>query len=222
MCFSNSFMSAVWSRSFAEPLKAFHPAVFAGIEMACLDAVGKAKGLKACELLGGPVREDVEFAAYLFYRYAADDPRVLSDARLVDGRGKGDRALDVWGEVRSAESMAEMAEGFRKKWGFRVMKLKAGVLPPQEELKTMERMAERFKLGELILKLLRKLTLRGKGKEAVTLDRFIKLEPLIDLNLIKIHHEKGELKEEDLKEIGVELVPRQEQCKLKPNEYTPD
>jgi glucarate dehydratase len=95
-------------------------------------------------LLGGPVREEVEFAAYLFYRYAADDPRVLSDSRLVDKRGKGDRAIDQWGEVRTPKSMADMAEGFRKKWGFRVMKLKAGVLPVDVELETMEAMAERF------------------------------------------------------------------------------
>jgi len=37
-----------------------------------------------------------------------------------------------------------MAEGFHKKWGFNVMKLKAGVLPPKEELKTMFAMNERF------------------------------------------------------------------------------
>lgn len=136
--------SAFAYRSFAEPLKAFHPSVFAGIEMACLDAVGKATSCRVCDLLGGPFREEVEFAAYLFYRYAADDPRVLSDSRLVDARGKGEKALDPWGEVRTPQSMADMAEGFRKKWGFRVMKLKAGVLPVDVELETMEAMAERF------------------------------------------------------------------------------
>jgi glucarate dehydratase len=118
--------------------------VFAGIEMACLDIVGQATGRRVCELLGGPVREDVEFAAYLFYRYAADDPRVLSDERLVDARGKGDRALDPWGEVRSAEAMTRLAAGFREKYGFRVLKLKGGVLEPDEELKTLEMWKERF------------------------------------------------------------------------------
>ena len=52
------------------------------------------------------MRDPVEFAAYLFYRYAADHPVVLSDPHLVDSRGRGDRALDTWGEVRSAEAMA--------------------------------------------------------------------------------------------------------------------
>ena len=51
------------------------PAAYAGLELACLDAAGKATGRRVCELLGGPVRESVEFAAYLFYRFAADDQR---------------------------------------------------------------------------------------------------------------------------------------------------
>lgn len=136
--------SAFAFRKFGEGLKVFHPSVFAGIEMACLDIVGKATGRRVCELLGGPVREEVEFAAYLFYRYAADDARVLKDERLADARGKGDRALDQWGEVRTARAMTEMAAGFRKKWGFRVLKLKAGVLPPEEELETLRMWHDRF------------------------------------------------------------------------------
>jgi glucarate dehydratase len=90
------------------------------------------------------VREEVEFAAYLFYRYAADHPTVLADRRLADERGRGDKALDAWGEVRTPEAMADMAEQFHKKWGFRVFKLKGGVLPPDEELATLEAMNARF------------------------------------------------------------------------------
>ena len=131
-------------RAMREQLKDLDNSVYAGIELACLDAAGKATGRRLCDLIGGPVRDKVEFAAYLFYRYAADHPTLLKDSRLVDDRGRGDKALDQWGEVRSAESMADMAAAFRKKWGFRVLKLKAGVLPPKEELKTMRLMAERF------------------------------------------------------------------------------
>jgi len=136
--------SAFAFRRFAKPLAGYNTSVFAAIEMACLDIVGQATNRRVCELLGGPVRDEVEFAAYLFYRYAADDPRALDDKRLVDGRGTGDRALDAWGEVRSAETMTEMAAKFRDKWGFRVLKLKAGVLPPAEELKTLKLFHERF------------------------------------------------------------------------------
>ena len=132
-------------RAFRKTVSAIDNAVYAGIELACLDAAGKATGKRLCELLGGPVREEVEFAAYLFYRYAADHKQVLTDKRLVDSRGKGDKALDQWGEVRTPEAMANLAEGFRKKWGFRVFKLKAGVLKPDVELATIEAMNAKFK-----------------------------------------------------------------------------
>lgn len=136
--------SALSVRSLLEPLREFSTATYAGIELACLDAIGRATGLRICDLLGGPVREEVEFAAYLFYRFAADHPRVLDDPRLVDDRGRGDRALDDWGEVRTPEAMVEMAERFRRRWGFRVLKLKAGVLEPEQELRTLQLMHERF------------------------------------------------------------------------------
>jgi glucarate dehydratase len=119
-------------------------AVYSGIELACLDAIGRAKGLRLCELLGGPVREKVEFASYLFFRYAADHRAVLDDPRLVDDRGTGDAALDAWGDVRTPESMAEMAWRFQKQWGFRVHKLKAGVLEPDVELAALRAISARF------------------------------------------------------------------------------
>jgi glucarate dehydratase len=131
-------------RNLARPLRGFAPAVHAGIELACLDACGRATGRRLAELLGGPLRDEVEFAAYLFYRYAADHPRLLADRRLVDRRGTGRAALDDWGEVRSAKAMAETAARFQKQWGFRVFKLKAGVLPPRVELETMQAMHDHF------------------------------------------------------------------------------
>jgi hypothetical protein len=131
-------------RKVARELQALGMAAYAGIELACLDACGRATGRRLCELLGGPVRDPVEFAAYLFYRYAADHPVILADPHLVDPRGRGDRALDSWGEVRSAESMAAMAEQFRRRWGFRVFKLKGGVLAPEIECDTLVAMARRL------------------------------------------------------------------------------
>lgn len=131
-------------RSFAAELLNLGPAVYAAIESACLDACGKATGRRLCELVGGPVRDPVEFAAYLFYRYAADHPIVLADERLVDSRGQGANALDSWGEVRSPEAMAEMAARFRDRYGFRVFKLKAGVLPPDIELDSLTAMAAKL------------------------------------------------------------------------------
>lgn len=131
-------------RKFAANLRNISNSIYAGVELACLDAIGRASGRRLCELLGGPVREQVEFASYLFFRYAADHPVVLDDPRLVDNRGRGDAALDQWGEVRSPEAMAEMAVSFHQKWGFRVQKLKAGVFPPDMELETLQAINDRF------------------------------------------------------------------------------
>jgi len=133
-------------RKFQAPLAQAKAAlsVYAGIELACLDAIGRATGCRLCELLGGPVQEKVEFASYLFFRYAADHPTILADPALVDGRGKGDQALDQWGDVRTPEAMAEMAWKFKQKWGFRYHKLKAGVFAPEVELETMKAMNARF------------------------------------------------------------------------------
>src|SRR4051794_10898808 len=131
-------------RGLARELAALGPACYAAVELACLDACGKATGRRLCELLGGPVREEVEFAAYLFHRYAADHPKLLADPRIVDQRGRGDKALDGWGEVRTPEAMVREAAGFRKRWGFRVFKLKGGYLSPDQELETLRAMHEHF------------------------------------------------------------------------------
>ena len=42
--------------------------------------------------------------------------------------------------MRTPEAMVREAERFRKQWGFRVFKLKAGVLAPDVELETMKAM----------------------------------------------------------------------------------
>jgi glucarate dehydratase len=125
------------------PLKLSNQA-FAAVEVACLDVVGKAAGLRLCELLGGPVRENPEFSSYLFFRYAADHPALLADTRIVDDRGTGSRALDSWGEVRTPEAMANLALEFHKRFGFRVHKLKAGVLKPKVELEALTAISEKF------------------------------------------------------------------------------
>jgi glucarate dehydratase len=142
--------SAFGYRAFARALLALGAGCYAGIEMACLDAAGKATGRRLCELLGGPVRDPVEFSAYLFYRYAADNPIVLADEHLVDSRGTGAKALDTWGEVRTPDSMAAMADGFRRRWGFRSFKLKGGVLAPEAERDTLAALAAKLGPGTLL------------------------------------------------------------------------
>src|SRR5512136_3446839 len=41
----------------------------AAIEFACLDIIGQKLGIPVCDFLGGKVRDEVEFASYLFFRY---------------------------------------------------------------------------------------------------------------------------------------------------------
>ena len=94
------------------------PAVVrAGIEMAFLDAAGKALKRPVSSLLGGKIRDRVEAAAYLFYRYPSEDGKI--------------------GGEESAESMLDRTRSLIERHGFRVVKLKGGVLPPAEEFKLL-------------------------------------------------------------------------------------
>jgi glucarate dehydratase len=86
----------------------------AAIEFACLDIIGQKLGVPVHEFLGGKIRDEVEFASYLFFRY--NDPR--------SGRG----------EVRTAEQLVAHAKALKAEHGFRVHKLKGGVYPPAHEL----------------------------------------------------------------------------------------
>lgn len=100
------------------------PAVVrAGIEMAFLDAAGKALGRPVHSLLGGKVRDRVEIAAYLFFRY-----------RGADGRGGED----------SPEAIVDRARELAEKHGCRVLKLKGGVLPPEVELEAIRGLRREF------------------------------------------------------------------------------
>ncbi len=103
-----------------------NPQMYQAVEIACLDAIGQATGRPICDLLGGAVRDRVPFAAYLFYKFAGDDP---------------------WGEVNTPEAMVREAEGFVARHGFRTLKLKGGVLPPREEVETLRLLRERFGLA---------------------------------------------------------------------------
>jgi glucarate dehydratase len=96
----------------------------AAIEFACLDLAGKRLGIRACDLLGGAIRERVSFASYLFYRYPNE--------RTGEG-----------GEETADEIVAH-AQALKRAYGFRSHKLKAGVFPPDHDLKVYLALAEAF------------------------------------------------------------------------------
>lgn len=105
---------------------------FAAIEIACLDAMGKALGKPACDLLGGRARDAVPFSCYLFYKHAG-------------GGGLGDdEREDEYGEGLSPEAMVRQARQMVAQYGFKEMKLKGGVLDPDVEIETIRQLRREF------------------------------------------------------------------------------
>jgi glucarate dehydratase len=98
--------------------------VHAAIEMACMDAAGKRLGIRACDLLGGAVREHVPFASYIFYR-------------LPDGKtGKG-------GET-SADEIVAHTKALVAEHGFKSHKLKGGVFHPDHDVEVFRALGAAF------------------------------------------------------------------------------
>lgn len=98
--------------------------VHAAIEFACLDIVGQYLGVPVYDLLGGKLRDDVEFASYLFFRYGSEQGGA--------------------GEVRTSEQLLGQARELKSRHGFRSHKLKAGVYPPDYELELYQDLAREF------------------------------------------------------------------------------
>lgn len=105
--------------------------LFAAIEVPCLDIQGKVLGRPLSDLLGGAVREQVPFAAYLFYRYAEH----------IDFDGY---PPDEMGEVLTPEAMVDEARDLVGRYGFQSLKLKGGVLPPEQEVATLYALRDAF------------------------------------------------------------------------------
>ena len=95
--------------------------VLAALEFACLDILGQAWGVPVSEILGGRVRDRVQFASYCFYRYPS--PK------------------DGTGEVRTIEQMVRHARDLKAKYGFTTHKVKGGVFHPDYDLETYRALA---------------------------------------------------------------------------------
>lgn len=97
--------------------------LLAAVEFACLDLLGHEANLSVTDLLGGRVRDEVEFASYLFFRYPAKDGS---------------------GEIRTPDQLVQHARELKDQHGFTVHKLKGGVFPPAYELECFRALAEAF------------------------------------------------------------------------------
>ncbi|MFW6195388.1 MAG: enolase C-terminal domain-like protein, partial [Chloroflexota bacterium] len=104
------------------------PQAWTALETALLDAGAKRFGLPLCDYIGGRARDRVEWAAYLFFKFA-------------DENGKGEVAT---GEVSTPDAFVREAEEFVDKYGFRELKIKGGVLPPDDEIETFRLLRQRF------------------------------------------------------------------------------
>lgn len=104
------------------------PNLVAAVEVACFDLMGQATGRPVCDLLGGRYRDPVLYAAYLFYKFA-------------DEEGRGEVCP---GAVLTPEAMVQEAHEFVEKYGFRTLKLKGGVLPPDQEIETFHLLRQEF------------------------------------------------------------------------------
>jgi glucarate dehydratase len=105
-------------------------ATASAIEVACLDAQGKLLGLPVCDLLGGRVRDSVPYSAYLFYKWA--------------GHPERPGFPDAWGEALDPAGIVEQARRMIGRYGFRSIKLKGGVFPPEQEIAAIRALHEEF------------------------------------------------------------------------------
>jgi glucarate dehydratase len=107
--------------------KCGHCAV-AGLELACWDLMGKAVNKPLCQLLGGRLRQEIPFAAYLYYRNADE---------------KGSGAID------SVADVVARAKDMVAAHGFTTLKYKGGVKEPEEEIETLFALREAFPTAKL-------------------------------------------------------------------------
>jgi len=103
---------------------------YAAIETAVLDLIGKSLEVPVCDLIGGRVRETVEFSAYPFYKHAGG------------GGEDDDLREDEYGEALSPEQLVEQVKQMVSKYGFKDIKFKAGVLDPEIEIETIKQLRQ--------------------------------------------------------------------------------
>lgn len=105
--------------------------VMSPFEVALLDAQGKQSGRPVADLLGGAVRDEVPFSAYLFYKWAGHP-------------GLPGQETDSWGEALDPDGIVRQARTMIEQYGFTAIKLKGGVFPPEQEAEAVRALAAAF------------------------------------------------------------------------------
>ncbi|MCB0685380.1 MAG: glucarate dehydratase [Saprospiraceae bacterium] len=104
--------------------------IFSAMEVACLDILGKELNCRVADLLGGTMREQIPFAAYLFYKFKGAGGVWGYD---LDPQAEG------WAAARQAEAISTegiiaQAEAMCQEFGYKSIKLKGGFFPPDKEV----------------------------------------------------------------------------------------
>lgn len=110
------------------------------LEVACLDVTARKLDCRVADLLGGVVRERVPYAGYLFFKYeGAGGPLGFESEPGQSGwaAARQAEALDVDGLVAQARAMID-------EFGFGSLKVKAGILEPDVEVRATLALREAF------------------------------------------------------------------------------
>lgn len=118
-----------WVTGAASPRK-LHAICVSAFEVAFLDAMGRSFGVPVHELLGGKVRDRVEYAAYLFYKW---------ERHPTEGT-----PADNWGAALDPQGVVAQARRFIERYGFKSIKLKGGVFEPSQEVAAIQALREAF------------------------------------------------------------------------------
>jgi len=103
---------------------------YSAFEVAFLDLQARSMNRPLVDLLGGTVRDEVPFSAYLFFKYAEH----------IDAPYAPDR----WGEALSEEQIVAQAARMIAEYGFESIKLKAGALEPAHEVACLKALKRAF------------------------------------------------------------------------------
>jgi glucarate dehydratase len=119
------------------------------LEAALLDLLGQCLGVPVAALLGeGQQRQNVPALGYLFF---------IGDRRKTDLPYRGaPAAVEAWDRLRheaalTPAAIVRLAEAAQAKYGFSDFKLKGGVLRGEDEIETVNALAERFPEARITL-----------------------------------------------------------------------
>ena len=104
--------------------------VISAFEVAMIDLQGQLANAPVVDLLGGAARPAVPFSAYLFFKYAEHVEKPY--------------APDPFGEGIAPEQIVAQARRMIHQYGFKSIKLKAGALPPEQEVVALLALAKAF------------------------------------------------------------------------------